>query len=757
MKSFVPFVLLVPWSRGPVVLFLFAFFAFFAAIPTHADSTRISALVTITNAPTTAGQTLTVNSSTRTWTNNPALNPAIYIRTNATIGGSMTNLFLHLAQYPFATTLTETKSGTNAIKLQAALDQALTVTASGGWASVTYTTQLVTTPFTVPVRVPFDVETATNAAQIAELLLKGLNDYSTSRAFTNWAITSPAWSGLFTFAAGQAVSTRTVNTNYNVTTNDFYIGVNSVTNTVPITLPAATNTSGQIWVIHDDAGAGAANNITLNPASGDRINGATNYVLASNYEGALLISRGGTNFYVYATGLRAPALVNDSVTFAKMQNIATDRLIGRDTASTGDPEEITVGGGLEFTGSGGIQRSALTGDVTASAGSGVTTIAANAVALGTDTTGNYVADVVGTSGEVTVSHTPGEGSTATISLPASIDLGGKTLEIPNSAAPSTTVTGQLALDTSITDHRPLLQYHADGTNYYAIAIPTADLASTDGYVIKYNAANDKFTMAADEVGAPASGDSLTINGTAATDAEFTNTSTFIWSIDTTPSPDVISGYPTNLANAQISASAAIAKSKISSSGTWTAAEIPALQTTADGGGNTIKMKGYIVLASPFSADGAGAVISSNNNSLVYFGQALMSGSAATNANYIEYRITVPEDIDTSIDLKVERWKFRLSNTDTGAHTYNIGMASVADSATYDSPTLGQWVALSFAGDASGASGDVETVSNVTLTSWKSNVTAGQLWVIRINRDGANDASTVAAYSGPLVLSYGISQ
>lgn len=70
---------------------------------------------------------------------------------------------------------------------------------------------------------------------------------------------------------------------------------------------------------------------------------------------------------------------NDKVTFAKMQNIATDRIVGRDTAGTGDPEELTVGGGVEFTGSGGIQRSALTGDVTASAGSNATTIANDAV------------------------------------------------------------------------------------------------------------------------------------------------------------------------------------------------------------------------------------------------------------------------------------------------------------------------------------------------------------------------------------------
>lgn len=69
----------------------------------------------------------------------------------------------------------------------------------------------------------------------------------------------------------------------------------------------------------------------------------------------------------------------DAVTFAKLQNIATDRLLGRDTAASGDPEELTVGGGVEFTGAGGIQRSALTGDVTAAAGSGSTTIANDAV------------------------------------------------------------------------------------------------------------------------------------------------------------------------------------------------------------------------------------------------------------------------------------------------------------------------------------------------------------------------------------------
>lgn len=70
----------------------------------------------------------------------------------------------------------------------------------------------------------------------------------------------------------------------------------------------------------------------------------------------------------------------NAVTYPKIQDVsATDRLLGRDTAGAGDIEEIAVGGGVEFTGTGGIQRSALTGDVSAGAGSGATTIAGDAV------------------------------------------------------------------------------------------------------------------------------------------------------------------------------------------------------------------------------------------------------------------------------------------------------------------------------------------------------------------------------------------
>lgn len=51
------------------------------------------------------------------------------------------------------------------------------------------------------------------------------------------------------------------------------------------------------------------------------------------------------------SGSQVATIANDAVTFAKMQNIATDKLIGRDTAASGDPEEIGVTSGIEFNGS----------------------------------------------------------------------------------------------------------------------------------------------------------------------------------------------------------------------------------------------------------------------------------------------------------------------------------------------------------------------------------------------------------------------
>lgn len=84
--------------------------------------------------------------------------------------------------------------------------------------------------------------------------------------------------------------------------------------------------------------------------------------------------------WVYTSGVSHIGSIKvNSIQFTHIQQITTDRLLGRDTAGTGNVEQLTVSGGIEFTGAGGIQRSALTGDVTSAAGSNALEIAAGAV------------------------------------------------------------------------------------------------------------------------------------------------------------------------------------------------------------------------------------------------------------------------------------------------------------------------------------------------------------------------------------------
>jgi hypothetical protein len=80
----------------------------------------------------------------------------------------------------------------------------------------------------------------------------------------------------------------------------------------------------------------------------------------------------------------------------------------------------STGTGVTRLVSGVLSVLELSGDVVSS-GSNATTIQPNAVALGTDTTGNYVADVAGTVNQIISTHTPGEGSTPTLSLATGID------------------------------------------------------------------------------------------------------------------------------------------------------------------------------------------------------------------------------------------------------------------------------------------------------------------------------------------------
>ncbi len=68
-----------------------------------------------------------------------------------------------------------------------------------------------------------------------------------------------------------------------------------------------------------------------------------------------------------------------AIVLTKLQNIATDRLLGRETAASGAIEEISLNATLELVTATTLQRAALTGDITASAGSNTTAIAAGVI------------------------------------------------------------------------------------------------------------------------------------------------------------------------------------------------------------------------------------------------------------------------------------------------------------------------------------------------------------------------------------------
>jgi hypothetical protein len=158
----------------------------------------------------------------------------------------------------------------------------------------------------------------------------------------------------------------------------------------------------------DTAGTGAAEQLTV--SGGIEFTGSGG-IQTSAFTGDVTKAAGGT----------AQTIAANAVTFAKFQNISTDRLLGRDTASSGLVEEISLNATLEFTGSTSIQRAALTGDITASAGSNATAFrnfSALSVLGRSANSSGAPADIAGTDGQVfrIASNVLGFGTIATAGI-----------------------------------------------------------------------------------------------------------------------------------------------------------------------------------------------------------------------------------------------------------------------------------------------------------------------------------------------------
>jgi len=160
--------------------FIFLLLSCFAA--SAAD--RITATISVTNAPLGNTNTLVVNGSTRTFTNTVTGSPATLIQQTNSIPWSATNILAQITDYRFSQFHFLSQSASTNFLIVGAVGEALTVTLAGGWGKVVYSTQTVSSP-TFIVRVPMTVEQTSNRTHIASLLVQGQSDNSTNSFATN--------------------------------------------------------------------------------------------------------------------------------------------------------------------------------------------------------------------------------------------------------------------------------------------------------------------------------------------------------------------------------------------------------------------------------------------------------------------------------------------------------------------------------------------------------------------------------------------
>lgn len=162
-----------------------------------------------------------------------------------------------------------------------------------------------------------------------------------------------------------------------------------------------------------------------------------------------------------------------------------------------DDFTITLAGDL--TGSATVTN---LGDTTLTA-----TVAANSVALGTDTTGNYMVDVAAGTG-ISVSHTAGEGSTATITNSGVTSIAGTTNKIDVSAstgAVTVTLPDSVSLTQDLTVGRNLTVTGDLTVNGNTLTVNASTLVVEDKNIVLANTASPS--------DASADGGGLTILGT----------------------------------------------------------------------------------------------------------------------------------------------------------------------------------------------------------------------------------------------------
>jgi hypothetical protein len=107
-------------------------------------------------------------------------------------------------------------------------------------------------------------------------------------------------SGSATFASGITHNRAAITAaSYTILVTDYYIGADPTSNAITLTLPAAaTAGGGKTYIIKDEGGTAAINNITIDGDGSETVDGVTTVDITSPY-GALNLYSDGSNWFVY--------------------------------------------------------------------------------------------------------------------------------------------------------------------------------------------------------------------------------------------------------------------------------------------------------------------------------------------------------------------------------------------------------------------------------------------------------------------------
>jgi len=161
---------------------------------------------------------------------------------------------------------------------------------------------------------------------------------------------------------------------------------------------------------------------------------------------------------------------------------STDFTVSSGAVSLNKDPVITLSG--DVTGSATMTN---LGDVTIS-----TTIQPNSVALGTDTTGDYVATIVGTANEVTVSPNSGESAAVTIGLPDDVTITNN-LTVGGNLNVTGTINSVNTTQVNIVDNKINLNTDFTGAPTVDAGIRVERGTSSDVEIL-WNESDDKWTL-----------------------------------------------------------------------------------------------------------------------------------------------------------------------------------------------------------------------------------------------------------------------